>query len=82
MEGHKKKIEFEVADVTKPLAAFSKITAAGHRIILDRDVGSGGYIENKMTGERIGLYVENDVYMFDLYVDVGASMGFTRPGHQ
>ena len=79
-EGHKRKIDFEVAEVTKPLASFSKITKAGHRIILDNDVGAGGYIENKTTGERTGLYLENDVYLFDLYVDVGASAVFTRQG--
>jgi hypothetical protein len=68
--------------VTKPLASFSKITKAGHRIILDNDVGQGGYIENKTTGERTALYLENDVYLFDLYVDVGASAGFPRQGRK
>jgi hypothetical protein len=81
-EGHKRKIDFEVAEVTKPLASFSKITKAGHRIILDNDVGQGGYIENKTTGERTALYLENDVYLFDLYVDVGASAGFPRQGRK
>ena len=81
-EGHKRKIDFEVAEVTKPLASFSKITKAGHRIILDNDVGQGGYIENKTTGERTALYIENDVYLFDLYVDVGASAGFPRQGRK
>jgi len=77
-EGHKRKIDFEVAEVTKPLASFSKIAKAGHRIILDNDLGQGGYIENKHTGERTQLYLENDVYLFDLYVDIGASAGFAR----
>jgi hypothetical protein len=79
-EGYKRKIDFEVAEVTKPLASFSKITKAGHRIILDNDVGQGGYIENKVSGERTALYLENDVYIFDLYVDVAASAGFPRQG--
>jgi hypothetical protein len=79
-EGHKRNVDFEVAEVTKPLASFSKITKAGHRIILDNDVGQGGYIENKVSGERTALYLENDVYIFDLYVDVAASAGFPRQG--
>jgi hypothetical protein len=49
---------------------------------LDNDVGQGGYIENKTTGERTALYLENDVYLFDLYVDVGASAGFPRQGRK
>jgi len=77
-EGHKRKIHFEVAEVTKPLASFSKIAKAGHRIVLDNDLGQGGYIENKHTGERTKLYLENDVYLFDVYVDVGGSAGFAR----
>ena len=35
-EGHKKKIEFEVADVNKPLASLRKIVKKGHRIVLKR----------------------------------------------
>ena len=49
--------------------------------MLDDDEGSGGYIEHKQSGERTPMYIKNGVYMFDLWVDVGASMGFTRPGH-
>jgi len=79
-EGHKKKIDFEVAEATKPLASLSKIAKAGHRIVLDDAEGAGGYIQNKKTGERTQLYIENDVYLFDLYVDVGVSSGFTRQG--
>ena len=30
-----------------------------------------------MTKERTGMYIENDVYMFDLYVDIDASAGFS-----
>ena len=47
---------------------------------MDDDEGDGGYIENKATKQRTGIYIENEVYKFDLYVDVGASAGFGRPG--
>ena len=54
--------------------------AKGHRVVLDDAEGQVGYIENKTTKQRTGIYVENEVYKFDLYVDVGASVGFGRQG--
>lgn len=54
-------------DVQKPLAAASKIAAKGNRIVLD-DVDSESYIENKKTGKRIPLVIENGVYMMEMLV--------------
>ena len=75
---------FQVCEVTKPLASVANICEKGHRVVLDDDGGQGGYIENKTTKEKTGIYVENEVYKFDLWVDVGASLksasGFSRPG--
>jgi len=79
-EGHNKRIDFEIADVNKPLAGLRKIVAKGHRVVLDDAEGQGGYIENKATKQRTGIYMENEVYKFDLYVDVGASAVFGRQG--
>ena len=53
--------------VQKPLAAASKVTAKGNRIVLD-DEGSDSYIENKKTGTRIPLTMENGVYMMEMVV--------------
>ena len=64
----------------KTLAAFGKIVDAGHRVILDNDVGKGGCIINKKNKETTGMEKINGVYEFDLYVDVGASADFTRQG--
>ena len=83
-EGHKRRVDFhfQVADVNKPLASLRRIVEKNHRVVLD-DVGnSRGYIEDKNTGKRTPLYVEHGVYAFDLWVDVGASAGFARPGSQ
>ena len=55
-------------DVKKPLAAASKITAMGNRIVLD-DAGSDSYIENKKTGTRILLKIENGVYMMEMLIE-------------
>ena len=54
-------------EVKKPLAAASKITAKGNRIVLD-DEGSDSYIEHKKTGTRIPLTMENGVYMMEMVV--------------
>ena len=54
-------------EVQKPLAAASKIAAKGNRIVLD-DANSDSYIENKATGKRIPLVIENGVYMMEMLV--------------
>ena len=53
--------------VQKPLAAASRITEKGNRIVLD-DVDSESYIENKKTGKAIPLKTENAVYMMEMLV--------------
>ena len=53
--------------VRKPLAAASKITAKGNRIVLD-DEHSLSYIENKATGTKIPLKIENGVYVMEVTV--------------
>ena len=54
-------------DVQKPLAAASKIAAKGNRIVLD-DAASDSYLENKTSGVRIPLTIENGVYMMEMAV--------------
>ena len=52
-------------EVQKPLAAASKIVAKGDRIVLEVSA-SESYIENKKTGKRIPLTIENGVYMMEM----------------
>jgi hypothetical protein len=54
-------------EVQKPLAAASKIAAKGNRIVLEA-AGSDSYIENKQSGKRIPLTIENGVYMMEMLV--------------
>ena len=54
-------------DVQKPLVAASKVASKGNRIVLD-DASSDSYIENKKTGKRIPLVIENGVYMMEMLV--------------
>ena len=53
--------------VRKPLAAASKITAKENRIVLD-DEHSLSYIENKATGTKTPLKIENGVYVMEVAV--------------
>ena len=61
--------------VKKPLAAASNIIAKGNRIVLG-DANSDGYIENKASGVRIPIRLENGIYMMEM---VFAEPPFPRP---
>ena len=63
--------------VRKPLAAASKITAKGNRTVLD-DENSLSYVENKATGTRIPLKIENGVYVAEVAVSPNKT-AFRRP---
>ena len=60
-------LKFRATDVAKPLVSAAGITAKGNRIVLD-DVCSESYIENKSTGIKIPLTVEQGVYMMEMSV--------------
>ena len=47
--------------------AISKIAAKGNRIVLEAD-DLDSYIENKKSGKRIPLTIENGVYMMEMLV--------------
>ena len=53
--------------VQKPLAAATRITEKGNRIVLD-DADSESYIQNKKTGKKIPLNIENGVYMMEMLI--------------
>ena len=71
----------QVADVSKALASVARLVDAGNNVFFS---SSGSYIENAKTKTRTKLTRENNVFVFDLLVDVPASVkaaasGFTRP---
>ena len=71
---------FQVTDVTKALGSVSKIVANGNKVVLD---GSGSFIENKRSRERLWMREENGVYVLDVYVappDCHEKKGFHRHG--
>ena len=63
--------------VKKPLAAASRITSKGNRIVLD-DADSPSCIENKATGTTIPLKIENGIYVMEVAVEPKDEAPFRR----
>ena len=61
-------MEFNVAEVKKPLASAAKVVKAKNRIVLDEE---GSYVENKVTGERMEVKMENETFVFEVEFDDG-----------
>ena len=61
-------IEFNVAEVKKPLVSAVKMVRNDNRVILDAD---GSYIENKSTGERMAVRMQDETFVFDVEYDDG-----------
>jgi hypothetical protein len=61
-------IEFNVADVRKPLASAAKMVKNGNRVVLDQ---AGSYIMNKMTGECMEVKVKDETFVFDVQFENG-----------
>ena len=67
-------MDFHEADVKKPLASAACVTRAGNRIILD---DAGGVIENKETGEKMQVKIENGVYVYEVQMESGEMVKVT-----
>jgi hypothetical protein len=63
-------MDFNVADVGKPLASAVKVCQAGNRVLLSPEPG-GSYIENIKSGERMELRVEKGTFVFDVEFSEG-----------
>ena len=63
--------------VQKPLAAATRITEKGNRIVLD-GAGSESYIQKKQTGTKIPLTIANGVYMMQMLVKLVLFQGQAR----
>ncbi len=61
-------IEFNVADVKKPLASAFKMVKHGSRVILDDE---GSFIQNKITGECMEVRIEEEAFAFDVQFENG-----------
>ena len=67
-------IEFNVAEVRKPLASAVRMVLAGNRVVLDSD---DSCTENRKTGERMKLKVKDGTYVFDVQYKDGEVDEFT-----
>ena len=67
-------MRFHEADCRKPLASAVKVAKAGNRVVLEDD---GGYIENKSTGEKMSLRIENETYVYDVQLEDGSVVAVT-----
>ena len=77
VDGERRLMTFQVADVTKILASVSRMVSTGHRVVFDSpEVGS--YIEHKASGKKIKLRQHNGVYLLDMWVAPNGNKGFQR----
>ena len=67
-------MKFNKANVRKPLASAVSVTKAGNRIVLDEQ---GGFIENKITKERMKVRIEKNTYVYDVQMEDGAMVTVT-----
>ena len=67
-------MKFNEADVRRPLASAVSVVQAGNRIIMEEE---GGYIENRVTGERMKIRVERNTYVYDVQMEDGAMVTVT-----
>jgi hypothetical protein len=66
--GKKMRMDWQLADITKPLASVSRLCERGHRVVFDDAEEGGGFIEHKTTGARTALRKSRGVYEFDVWV--------------
>ena len=64
-------VEFDVADVSRPLGCVSKLVKKRHRVVFDDPTS---FIQNKVTGKKIDLREQNGLYFLDLWVQVPADL--------
>jgi hypothetical protein len=85
-EGHRCGLTWQIADVERPLVAVSHLSAAGNRVILEKD---GGEVVHEETGRKIKLQKKGGVYVMKLWVaprkktsesDSKEASGFPRLG--
>ena len=60
-------VEFDVADVSRPLGSVSKLVKKRHRVVFDDPIS---FIQNKVTGKKIDLREQGGLYFLDLWVQV------------
>ena len=75
MEGTKRKMRMQAAEVSRPLASVKKICEAGHTVVFDE---TGSYLYHRATGEINYLREEGGNYMLDVWVPPSSDSAFGR----
>ena len=80
-DGSKHLLNFQIAAVTKPLLAVSRVTGSGYRVVFDEPQYGGSYLQCRATGKKTQLRQSRGVYYLDLWMKPGDHMlpkGFQR----
>jgi hypothetical protein len=75
MEGTKRSMRMQAAEVSKPLASVKRICEAGHTVVFDE---TGSFMYNKHTGEVNYFREESGNYMLDVWIPPHKATGFGR----
>ncbi len=75
MEGAKRSIRMQAAEVVKPLASVKRISEAGHTLVFDE---TGSHVYNKTTGEANYSREDSGNYMLDVWVPPNKAADFGR----
>ena len=75
--GLPKGIQFEIADVHKPLLSISRITVSGYECILGKH---GGRLADVQTGDIVPLHRRENLYFMKAWVKNDNGQDFPRQG--
>ena len=67
---HQRKMTFQVAQAWKALGSVNQLVCNGNRLLFDQDHQGKdvAHIQNRTSGQKIWMRVENGVYVLDLMV--------------
>ena len=66
--GFLKRLQMQLAPVSKPLLSVKRMTELGHNVSFDEE---GGWIIDRSSGEHVWLRPEGGMYMLRLWVYKG-----------
>ena len=82
LDGHQYAMGFQIAGVSKPLGAVSRIVGQNNEVIFRHPARGGSCIRNLDTQHEVPLRQSNGVYYLDVWMKPGnevKSQDFTRP---
>ena len=75
-KGDQVELQFNVANISRPLASVHEICERGHSVVLKKD---SGYIQSDATGRKTELRVEGKLYFLDLWVQIPKKLAEASP---